>query len=269
MGTKKTSADDMAVKTKEEAEEQFSMEGKRSKDMGAAFACKECGKQYKFVKALQNHMKKHNPSTVSNLDCLQCNFEASTSADLGEHMISVHGTKQEALDPDGTAESLDLGVAVQLPCNYCEKTFSRRDKVNAHVKKAHGDEEVKDTLDEFSGPASEDVEDMSVAMRIPCAYCENTFSRKDKVNAHVRKVHADYNLEGSLDESSDPGAEASDNLLEEKTFSCDSCPKAFKKSKHLNRHRSSVHSNVIISCDHCGKHFSRRDKLNVHMKNVH
>ena len=216
MGTKRTSAEAMDIKTKQEAPEEFSMDSIESKEISAALTCKECGKQYKFVKALQNHMKKHKlGAAFANFECPQCDLELSTAAHLTEHRISVHGAKQEAVenDTDNTVESLDIGIVTRLPCNYCDQTFSRRDKVNAHVRKVH---------------------------------C-------DKV---------------TLDESSGPGPETGDELAE-KTYTCDACPKAFKNNKHLYRHKTTVHSNVIISCDDCGKHFSRRDKLNAHMKNVH
>merc|ERR1712192_302666 len=141
VGTKRSSAEAMAVKTEQETSEEFSMEGKESKEISAAFTCKECGKQYKFVKALQNHMKKHKLGTVDKFKCPQCGLYLSTGAHLAEHRISVHGTKQEDAEFDNTAESLDIGVALRLPCSYCDKTFSRKDKVNAHVRKEHCDKE--------------------------------------------------------------------------------------------------------------------------------
>ena len=215
VGTKRPSNEAMDVKTKQETAEEFSMDSMESKEISAAFTCKECGKQYKFVKALQNHMKKHKLGAVAKFECPQCGLELSTGAHLAEHRISVHGAKQETddMDMENTVESLDIGVAMRLPCNFCDQTFSRKDKVNAHVRKVHCD---KDTLDESTGP----------------------------------------------------GSETGDELTE-KTHTCDACPKAFKNIKHLYRHKTTVHSNVIISCDDCGKHFSRRDKLNAHMKNVH
>jgi len=217
VGTRRSSTESMAVlETKQESSEEFSMEGKKIKEISAAFTCKECGKQYKFVKALQNHVKKHKLGTVDQFECPQCGLELSTGALLAEHRISVHGTKQEAAEFDNSAESLDIGVTMRLPCTYCDKTFSRKDKVNSHVRKVHCDREDRDTLDESSGP----------------------------------------------------GSEAGDELIE-KTHTCDACPKAYKNSSHLLRHKLGAHSNVIMSCDHCGKHFSRRDKLNTHMKNVH
>ena len=214
MGTRRSSAEAMAVKTKQDFAEQFSMEGKKNKENSAAFTCKECGKQYKFVKALQNHVKKHKLGTADQFECPQCGLELGTGVHLAEHRINAHGAlKQEA---EESTENLDIGVALRLPCTYCDKSFSRRDKVNAHLRKVHGDREYRGTLDESSGPASE----------------------------------------------------AGDELVE-KTHACDACPKAYKNSSHLVRHKLGAHSNIIMSCDHCGKHFSRRDKLNAHMKNVH
>merc|ERR1712192_245018 len=155
VGTKRSSAEAMAVKTEQETSEEFSMEGKESKEISAAFTCKECGKQYKFVKALQNHMKKHKLGTVDKFKCPQCGLDLSTGAHLAEHRISVHGTKQEDAEMDSTVVSLDIGVAMRLPCNFCDQTFSRKDKVNAHVRKVHGDKVERATLDESSGAGSE------------------------------------------------------------------------------------------------------------------
>jgi len=216
VGTKRSSMESMAVlETKQEMSDEFSMEGTKIKEISAAFTCKECGKQYKFVKALQNHVKKHKLGTVAvgQFECPQCGLELGTGALLAEHRISVHGTKQEVAEFDNSAESLDIGVAMRLPCTYCDKTFSRKDKVNSHVRKVHCD---RDTLDESSGPQSDTVDEL------------------------IEKIHT-----------------------------CDACPKAYKNSSHLLRHKLGAHSNVIMSCDHCGKHFSRRDKLNAHMKNIH
>ena len=134
-----------------------------------------------------------------------------------EHQIVVQATKQEAVDLDSSVESLDLGVAVRLPCGYCDKTFSRKDKVTAHLRKVHPEVQVKN-IEQTSGPNSK---------------------------------------------------KCDEELAAERTYTCDACSKDFKKSKHLYRHKSSVHSDVVISCDECGKHFSRRDKLNAHTKNVH
>merc|ERR1712192_295900 len=131
----------MVVTTKQEASEDFSMEGidMENKETSAAFTCKECGKQYKFKKAMRNHMKKHKLDAIAKFSCPQCGLELSTGAHLAEHRISVHGAKQEAVEMDSTVESLDIGVAMRLPCNFCDQTFSRKDKVNAHVRKVHGD----------------------------------------------------------------------------------------------------------------------------------
>ena len=48
-------------------------------------------------------------------------------------------------------------------------------------------------------------------MRLPCIHCDKTFSRKDNVAAHVKKVHSD--LQDTLDESSGPGSKGGDEKL--------------------------------------------------------
>merc|ERR1719239_736785 len=58
VGTKRTSTEAIAVKTKQEAAEEFSMEGMmENKEISAAFTCKECGKQYKFKKGFRKLQK--------------------------------------------------------------------------------------------------------------------------------------------------------------------------------------------------------------------
>ena len=52
-------------------------------------------------------------------------LELNTGA---EREIGVEATKKEALDLDSSVESLDLGVAIRLPCDYCDKTFQGKIK---------------------------------------------------------------------------------------------------------------------------------------------
>ncbi|CCE65927.1 hypothetical protein TPHA_0N01460 [Tetrapisispora phaffii CBS 4417] len=52
-----------------------------------------------------------------------------------------------------------------------------------------------------------------------------------------------------------------------KTFKCNNCEKAFRRSEHLKRHIRSVHSSERpFPCNYCEKKFSRSDNLSQHLK---
>lgn len=54
---------------------------------------------------------------------------------------------------------------------------------------------------------------------------------------------------------------------ENKTFKCETCGKAFRRSEHLKRHIRSVHSSERpFACPTCDKKFSRSDNLAQHIK---
>ncbi|KAI9487771.1 MAG: hypothetical protein EXX96DRAFT_466150, partial [Benjaminiella poitrasii] len=58
---------------------------------------------------------------------------------------------------------------------------------------------------------------------------------------------------------------------EEKKFQCEykGCGKIFKRSEHLKRHITSIHTKIKdYKCPYlnCGKLFSRTDNLNQHMR---
>ena len=180
----------MAVNPKQESGEEFSMEGRIGKEISAAFTCKECGKQYKFVRSLQKHMQEHRL-----------------------------GVKQEAPDLDSSAESLDIGVAVKLPCNYCDRSFSRKDKLRAHIKKVHPEEvEVKDTELSF-GPSSESGEDR-VEKSHTCDDCPKAFKNMNHLKRHKESVHSDI------------------------VISCDDCGKHFSRRDKLSAHKKNVHQHL-------------------------
>ena len=89
-----------------------------------------------------------------------------------------------------------------------------------------------------------------------CKLCEKQFSREYILREHERKEHG---LE-------QPGVfQVKENKI---IVSCSECGKHFTQSKHLTRHKATVHGGESFPCDNCQKNFSRRDKLNAHKKNI-
>merc|ERR1719509_402144 len=154
-----------------------------------------------------------------------------------------------------------------VSCAQCGEELKNSIKLKKHIARIHG---PKSTV--MKSEDSVDNMDMeSLGVKLVCDKCPKVFLRKDKLKMHVKKYHkeSENETEETLNETTDSESGMESEMTDEKTYGCSYCPKSFKHSKHLSRHKMSIHSGVTISCEECGKHFSRRDKLNSHMKNKH
>lgn len=107
-----------------------------------------------------------------------------------------------------------------LACDKREKTFSRKDKLDNHLKTHAG------------------------RKPFTCKLCDKSFTLKTSLEEHKR-TH-----------------------IGEKPFSCDICNKSFTQKKQMLIHKSSHLNETFLSCDQCDKTFSKLNQLNVH-KRIH
>ena len=170
---------------------------------------------------------------TTELECKKCRKEFKRRDLLKRHMLSHN--------------------SISFACSHCSEEFSDNGNLAKHMVGAHGlNTEIPKTEDTYH-----------LGVRYGCDQCTKVFSRKDKLHSHFLKWHKNVEEESNGPEVNDSKAS------EEKPFGCSDCPKSFKHSTHLGRHKASTHSGVSITCDECGKQFSRRDKLNVHIKTFH
>jgi KRAB domain-containing zinc finger protein len=158
--------------------------------------------------------------------CDKCDYKSCSSGNLHSHKIAKHST-------------------LKHECEQCGKLFNYKRHLSRHQAN-HEDGNM------------------------PCNECDKKFYRKDKLNDHLRYVHQKPAIEATklVSEFADPPLLQITKENNENTFrnhSCAQCPKTFTCSKHLSRHKNSVHSAVELTCQFCQKTFSRKDKLNVHM----
>ena len=77
-----------------------------------------------------------------------------------------------------------------------------------------------------------------------CTICGKSFTTKNNMNVHIRKVHE----------------------LRKKNYSCDLCESSFYKAYELDRHIKWHHN---IDCNFCGSKFRSNKELKLHVKTVH
>ncbi|GME70345.1 unnamed protein product [Ambrosiozyma monospora] len=77
--------------------------------------------------------------------------------------------------------------------------------------------------------------------RFKCAQCDASFTRKSRLNEHIRKVH-----EGRR-----------------KNYTCDKCSKHLSSRENLNRHKV-IHTDKY-KCPSCGKRHDRSDRFHRHV----
>ena len=128
----------------------------------------------------------------------------SAKSNLTRHMREVHASPQS------------------LQCQDCGKRFSRKDKLQSHVKTQH----------------REDKQSFS------CSQCEKSFTQKDNLKRHVSDVHK-----------------------EEQRFYCPECPEDFSRLENLKRHEERGKHSVLHDCSYCYRMvtFKSKEALDKHI----
>ena len=177
-------------------------------------SCKKCRKDFKRRDLLKRHMLSHNSISFA---CCHCSEEFSDNGNLAKHMVGTHGLKTEIPTSEDTYH-----LGVKFGCDQCTKIFSRKDKLSAHLMKWHKKVEEEDDALHCNGPEVEDSEESeekpfgcsdcpksfkhathlgrhkaSVHSRVAiiCDECGKQFSRRDKLNMHIKTLHK-FNADG-------------------------------------------------------------------------
>ena len=162
-------------------------------------------------------------------------------------------------------------------CNECNKTYSRKDKLNVHVKSIHNG--VTFNCNKCGKKLSSKhhirrhehlVHD---GVKFNCEKCEKNFGEKGKLKIHIKKIHDGIKFncnqcEQKFSEKRHLNYHVNSAHLGIK-FSCSLCEKKFKDKQNLKSHVLYVHAGVRFSCDKCEKKFSVKVYLQEHVKSVH
>ena len=155
-------------------------------DLGGKFECVLCGFQGKDKYKLARHMRTHSKSLQKH-PCDICQYSFRSSEAVKKHVAFYHSAKaeeytkhdseveikvedferntlQENEDPLGDEGEGEEKNVNEYQCGSCDKSFKSKKHLSRH-------------------------EDTHAGVVHSCSQCSSTFSRRDKLNAHVRKKH--------------------------------------------------------------------------------
>ena len=133
----------------------------------------------------------------------------------------------------------------------CDKSFSRRQYLNDHLKLHEGQVNL-------------------------CDQCGKTFTTKESLNTHKKLVHSDSRPFQCTIDGCDKSFKLKSQLTEHlkqvhgpKQHQCFICLKSFSRSSTLKIHMASVHDEVRHQCNKCTKSYSQLNSLQRHVKTQH
>ena len=218
-------------------------------ELGEIYMCTSCDYKTELEKRLKRHELTH--SIDSPYTCDQCDFKTKTPHSLKIHSFYHQDPKFVCDNCEYTSHSsanlythkVVKHQTAKHECAQCGKLFHYKRHLHRHQASHTGAD-------------------------LQCSECDTTFYRKDKLKNHLRDVHQRSEMESAKltseikDHPHDQTFGMKVNSL--RNYNCTFCPKKFTCSKHLSRHKNSVHSLTELSCQFCMKTFSRKDKLIIH-----
>ena len=123
--------------------------------------CKQCSSKFSSIGNLKKHERKFhvdqwNLDTTSQFSCQECVMKYTSMAALTNHNKWKHGELGSGTNPEEQVEQSHEPVAeVQsgLRCPTCEKSFTRKDNMNKHIKTKHqngGEKRQTEQVDELN-----------------------------------------------------------------------------------------------------------------------
>jgi len=220
---------------------------------GRRFHCDYCDFSAKRKDKLNLHVRVVHEGLGKKCD--YCDYTAGTNQHLLRHMRSKHAD----------IEGLEIEM---LKCNECEEVFSRQEKLNEHVKKAHHGVQSDRNLESS---------DVSFCTPEPaqqnCSECEFSAPTKGKLNEHYKAVHGGRKYK--CDECNFECLTHGGLYLHQKAvhlgirFKCDKCSYEGTQEINLKRHIESKHGTVLYCCKLCNAKTKGAWYFETHLKKKH
>ncbi|XP_054744160.1 zinc finger protein Xfin-like isoform X1 [Anastrepha obliqua] len=249
-----------------------------------AYKCQMCGLVCKRRYEMSQHQLSVHKHEHITLKCDKCVFR-TVSSDIMEHHMRTQCNNTEKLHQ----------------CTQCSYKFMWPENLDMHMKLVHPplpDETLTSSAALNEAVSSGRIEPVPPQV-FNCDKCDRRYNRKDRLFAHIRKMHGPdsdapscsinaANLASSMSANAKKtgpkekkflcafcgrAVSSSSNLIVhmrrhtgEKPFQCEFCDKAFPRSSDLACHRRTHTGEKPHRCTVCDKSFSRSYKLHTHMR---
>ncbi|XP_053691670.1 zinc finger protein 91-like isoform X2 [Sabethes cyaneus] len=222
------------------------------------FTCNDCGKSFNQKSSLKTHSLIH--SDIRDFMCSLCGLKFSQKVNLRVHTLRVHPKKNASLSD-------------RLACPYCPCVFKKLGSLNAHKTKIHAALLPNPSVqDEVSSSHKNAIEEASTTPPpapdtvYHCGACDMNFQDMAQLDSHMNQHSV---VQPQIPEIVRPiiSNRTQSHLQganEQRRFSCNICPAAFKKSSHLKQHLKSHYGIKGNRCEICDKTFTTGHTLKVH-----
>ena len=216
------------------------------------YKCQECGKAFTQKQSLESHSLKHTGQRP--YACSFCSMKFSQRGNLRAHIGRVHNIEDED----------------KYKCSHCTCSFKKLGSLNAHISRFHPDEAEEGLERIQSGEEDETQAGSKVEEAVPeddllSKAISSTIS--DPISVEEEKdskkvVLTDRSADGKIQKHS-VRLRVRDNV---KYYSCNTCPREFKKPSDLIRHLRIHTQDKPFKCDQCSRAFTVKSTLITHKK---
>jgi len=253
--------------------------------------CEMCGKYFKSLKHFKLHISRHD--IEQSVGCNQCSQSFLTFAAMRKHFNFMHLKKTQHVctvcnNTFPSASGLRKHSKVHIPkdqreiyqCNVCELQFSDPYCFKRHMKSnciTTGKESTEiyecDQCDKKfnrKGNFTSHKDTHSRILKYPCKECEQLFKSAKAVSNHVQKCHKQrpicHYCGRVLCGTSQLKVHIATVHMEERSYLCDICGKAFKTPHYVRIHKRIHTGEKPYVCEMCGKGFINKNRMTCHMK---
>ena len=257
---------------------------------GDKFNCEHCGKDFKHLRLLKDHVKIHDePRFQCSAEGCDKRFHQKTN--LKAHNDVVH-LKSKSIPCDICCKMfynlsqlrshMEQHSTNKHVCEHCSGKFASSKTLREHIKFKHTDPDVLPTCTvchkTFSTPQNLKSHFSRVHMQernFVCNTCGKGFFEKAQLETHLSSHESvTTNLECNVCHLKFKNKKTlyyhkkRSHNPENKIHICYQCGKSYADSHHLNRHMES-HGQKSSFCKICGKSFQSEQKVKAHVRKVH
>ena len=203
--------------------------------------------------------------TENRYSCNQCDKKYSSQSALRNHIEAKHE-----------------GI-LKYECSYCEYKTSRAWDLSKHFKRMHEFKSINEQLEcsdcEYKTILAYDLSQHIKRIHCEssnCAQCDQQFSNRNKLNAHIRYVHK--GIEYPCNQCDYVAAEnyilskhiQAVHVHDGHKYSCDQCDRQYSSQGALQDHTKAKHEGILKhECSECEYKTSRAFDLSKHVKRMH